>query len=479
MMEERGSLLKVLGRGEVISLAFGSMIGWGWVILVGRWVSDAGLAGGILAFLLGGLMCVLVGLTYAELASSLPLAGGEMVYAYRGMGFSAAWITGWAITFAYLSVCTFEAVAIATALNVLLPLPMVGYLWEVGGSDVYISWVAIGVLFTLLVGYLNYKGVKMSGRFQVFATISLLVVGIIALLGGVTLGNVEYTKPLFTNISGVSAVLMMTPFMFVGFDVIPQAAEEINMPAKSLGQVLVFSIFLAVLWYVLMMVAVAFAAPAAVRDGAAIPLADAIAYAFNNTWAGKLVVVAGLFGILTSWNGFVVGGSRVIFAMGRAKMLPPVFGAIHPKYGTPHYAIGLLTILTALAPFLGRTALVWFVDAGAFGTVVAYLMVAASFVALRKKEPQLDRPYTVSGGLVVGILAVLAALFFVTLYLPTGAGALVWPQEWALVFLWVVIGAVLYVWARGSYGQVTDQEREHLVFGRKFSRPSITDSKSV
>ena len=86
MMEERGSLLKVLGRGEVISLAFGSMIGWGWVILVGRWVSDAGLAGGILAFLLGGLMCVLVGLTYAELASSLPLAGGEMVYA-PGNGF--------------------------------------------------------------------------------------------------------------------------------------------------------------------------------------------------------------------------------------------------------------------------------------------------------------------------------------------------------------------------------------------------------
>ena len=445
------------------------MIGWGWVILVGRWVSSAGLLGGILAFLIGGLLCVLVGLTYAEMSSSLPLAGGELVYSYRGLGYTSSWVTGWAIGFAYLSVCAFETVAITTALNFLLPLPQIVHLWDISGSPVYLSWASIGVFFAVLVGYLNYKGVKFSGRFQVFATMSLLIVGIVTVLGGVSLGSIEYTRPVFTGTAGLVSVMMMTPFMFVGFDVIPQAAEEVNVPYRALGQILVFSILMAVLWYVLMMVAVAFAAPAEVRDVGTIPLAEAIAYAFNNSWAGKIVVVAGLCGILTSWNGFVVGGSRVIFAMGRAKMLPAAFGQVHPTYGTPHMAILLITVLSIIAPFFGRTAIIWFVDAGAFGTVIAYLMVAASFVVLRKKEPELDRPYTVGGGITIGVLAVAAALFFLTLYLPGGAGALGTP-EWLLVGFWSALGAVLFLWARTSYGAVTKQEREMLIFGKEFAR---------
>lgn len=163
----------------------------------------------------------------------------------------------------------------------------------------------------------------------------------------------------------------------------------------------------------------------------------------------------------------------MIFAMGRAKMLHPSFGEVHPKYRTPYRAILLVGILCVLAPLLGRRALVWFVDAGGLGTTLAYFLVALSFVFLRIREPRLARPYLVRAGMVVGILAVLSTAWFITLYLPFAAGALVWPFEWLMVLGWIVLGVVLYLVGRGSYGHVTSAEREVLVFGPELARPEV------
>ena len=115
----RQELQKSLNMKDVLALAFGTMIGWGWIMLAGSWVGNGGTLGAIIAFLLGGVMAIFVGLTYAELTPALPLAGGELVFSYRAMGYNASWFTGWMITLAYLGVAAWEGPALSNALGFL------------------------------------------------------------------------------------------------------------------------------------------------------------------------------------------------------------------------------------------------------------------------------------------------------------------------------------------------------------------------
>ncbi|MDR2132402.1 MAG: APC family permease [Clostridiales Family XIII bacterium] len=462
-----------MSNKDVLALAFGTMIGWGWIMLAGQWVALAGIAGAIVAFLVGAALCVFVGLTYAELTPALPLAGGELVFSYRGLGYVPSWITGWMITFAYVGVAAWEGPAFVTAIDYILPIPRFGYLWTIAGFEVYISWVLVGAVGGLVLAILNYRGIKSAAIFQTFATLALGVGGIVFFLGSVANGAVSNMLPAFTTPQGLVAVILMVPAMFVGFDVIPQAAEEMNIPLNKIAKILIFSICLAAAWYILMIISIALAAPAEVRgDQSGIPVADSFAFAMGNPVFGKLMIIAAMCGILTSWNGFIVGATRVLFSMGRAKMLPAAFGKVHPKYESPTAAIILVGLITCVSPLMGKSALVWFVDASAFGTVVAYFMVALSFLMLRKKEPGLHRPYKVKGGVAIGVIAIFVAGFFLYLYLPVGPGALL-PVEWALVLGWVILGVVFFIAARLKYKDITPEETEYLLFGKDYARKNL------
>lgn len=477
MSGERHQLRKVMGRIDVLALAFGTMIGWGWVMLAGYWVKEAGVIGAMIAFVIGAIMCIFVGLTYAELTPALPLAGGELVFAYRGLGYFWSWVTGWAITFAYVGVAAWEGIAISTAINYILPIPKLGYLWDVAGFPVYFSWAIIGIAGGVILSVLNHFGAKTAAIFQVMATVGLTLAGIIFLFGGVAFGSISNMMPTMTSGAGMVAVLLMAPSMFVGFDVMPQSAEEMNIPLKQIANVLIISIVMAAAWYILMIIGISLCAPPEVRDAGTVPVADAMAYAFNSPTFGKIMIAGALCGILTSWNGFIVGGTRVLFAMGRAKMLPPIFGKLHPKRQTPTAAIILVGILCCLSPLMGKNALVWFVNASAFGTVIAYLMVSTSFILVRKKEPNLKRPFKVRGGKIVGKGAVLTGIFFLYLYLPIGpGGGLKWPYEWGLIFLWSLIGVVLAVLAKGSYSNISEAQREKLIFGEEYARQEVVNA---
>ncbi|MFT5871291.1 MAG: APA family basic amino acid/polyamine antiporter [Clostridium sp.] len=477
MKQERESLSKVLGRTDVLAMAFGTMIGWGWVMLAGYWVKEAGTLGAIIAFLIGAVMCVFVGLAYAELTPALPLAGGEMVFAYRGLSYFWSWVTAWAIAFAYVGVAAWEGIAISTAIDYILPIPKIGLLWTVAGFDVYFSWAIVGIIGAIVLTTLNYFGTKNSAVFQVMGTTGLVLVGLLFLFGGVAFGSTEYAVPLFTSGSGMVAVLLMAPSMYVGFDVIPQMAEEMNIPLKQIAKVLMVSIIMAAAWYILMIIGISLSAPMEVRQAGGVPVADAMAFSFKSPIFGKILIGGAMCGILTSWNGFIVGATRVLFSMGRAKMLPEIFGRVHPKYKSPTAAILLVGFISCLSPLLGKKALVWFVDASAFGTVVAYLLVSVSFLSLRKKEPDLERPFKVSNGKFVGYGAVIISLIFMSLYLPIGPGSLVWPYEWGIIIIWIVIGVVMALWAKSSFGNISDAEREFLIFGKDYSRKDIISKK--
>ncbi len=106
-----------------------------------------------------------------------------------------------------------------------------------------------------------------------------------------------------------------------------------------------------------------------------------------------------------SWNGFLLGASRLLYAMAASGMLPRWFGRVHPRYRTPSDAILFVGGLSVLSPLFGRQMLVWLVDAGGLAIVIAFFLVAVTFLALRRREPGMERPFTVSRGRVVGGLA--------------------------------------------------------------------------
>jgi APA family basic amino acid/polyamine antiporter len=436
-------LKRVLDLKDTLALSFGAMVGWSWVILSGVWVSNGGSLGSMLGFVLAGVPIMLIGLLYAELASAMPVVGGEHEYSLRALGRHGSFICTWAIVFVYVSVCAFEAVAMPTVIDYWFPDYEAGYLWSIAGWDVYLSWVVVGVAGSALVTFINYVGVKSSAVVQATVSVLILVAGAMLLSGALLKGSPGNLQPLFSQgLAGVFSVAVMAPFMFVGFDVIPQAAEEIHLPARSIGRVLLGSIALALGWYVLIILAVALLVPAAGLGGQLVT-ADAAGTAWGPVGA-NLLVLGGVGGIITSWNAFLVGGSRAVYAMAQHGMLPAWLGRLHPKYRTPYTAILAIGLLSMAAPLFGRVLLVWIVDAGSFAVVIAYTLVAVSFLQLRKNQPDMPRPFRLKHGVPIGWLALLGSLGLLMLYLPGSPSALLWPVEWGLVGAWFVLGWVFY-----------------------------------
>jgi len=455
-------LIKTLGNRDVLALAFGAMIGWGWVVTTDLWIGEAGSLGSIMAFLIGGLLVVLVGLTYSELASALPLAGGELIYSFKAMGRVVSFMTTWAIILGYVSVVAFEAVALPTVFEYLIPNYSQGYLYTIAGWDVTATWAGVGILGSIIIAWVNYKGIKLSSVINFILTMLILIAGILLITGTSFTGDFQTMKPLFDNgIAGLLTVVIMTPFMFVGFDVIPQAAEEINLPQRNIGILLIFSVILAVLWYVAIIFGVSRILTPSEIVSSNLVTADAMAKAFGGSqMMGNILVLGGIGGILTSWIGFYVGGSRAIYALAKAGMLPKALGELHPKYHTPHKAIILIAVLSTVAPFFGRPALEWIVDAGGLGLVVAWLMVSISFIILRKKEPTMKRPFKLPGGTTIGWIATFMSIGVGILYLPGMPSALGWPYEWVIIVIWSILGVIFYRFSISKYGK--ENSNQHL-----------------
>lgn len=457
------TLEKSFKQRDVLAMAFGTMIGWGWIMLSGQWAASAGMLGAIGAYAVGAILCIFVGLVYAELTPAIPYTGGSVVFSYKSMGYWPAVIAGLATAFAYLGVAAWEGPAFATALNYIITIPEAGHLWTVQGENVYASVCLVSIVVSVLITIVNYRGAKQAAVFQTIATVGLIAVGLLFLSGGTIFGDFEYTKPMFTDFKGFTVVLLMVPAMFVGFDVIPQSAGEMDVPLKKIPKILIISICMAAAWYMLMIFATCISAPASVRTNGVIPVADAMAYAFGNPIWGKVCIIGAMCGILTSWNGFLYGGARVLFSLANAKMLPGFLAKVHPVYHTPCNAVLFCGALSTFSCLLGAGALTWFVNASSFGVVIVYLMVTLSFIFLRKRQPELHRPYKIKYGKLVGTVSFGVVLFFAYLYLPMGPSPLV-PIEWMLVCGWFAMGLMLALYARARNREVTPLERERLLF---------------
>ena len=443
-MTDSTRFAKVLKTPEVIALAFGAMIGWSWVLLTGVWLTAAGTIGTLIAFCIGGLAVTLIGLTYSELASAMPKAGGEHIYTERALGSRWSFVCTWALLFSYVNVCMFEAVALPTAVEYLYPEIRLGTLWNVLDSDVDLGFILIGIGATALVTWVNYLGIRTAALLQAVVTALIVVTGILLISGAIAFGDASNAQPwIATPVSGILIVLIMVPSALIGFDVIPQSAEEIDLPPNKIGRLLIFSVAFAMAWYILIAIAVGFGLSADALSTAKMATADAATALWSGSWAGSLLVLGGIGGILTSWNAFIVGASRVLFALAESGHLPKIFAKLHPKYKTPYIGILAIGTLTIVAPFFGRTILVWLVNSGSFAVTVAFVFVAISFLVLRKKEPDMPRPFKVSHPNLVGYGGVLMSLGLLSAFFPWSASALAWPEEWMTILVWSILGAAL------------------------------------
>ena len=455
---------KVLNTGDVLVVAFGAMIGWGWVVSSGQWITSGGVLGTVLGFIIGGIMIYFVGLCYAELTTAMPKCGGEHVFSYKAFGSIGAYICTWSIILSYIGVVCYEAVSFPTILQYVFPKIARGYLYSVGGFDIYFTWLLIAIGMALLILFLNIIGMKKAARFQKILTCVIAAVGIALVAGAAYSGNVNNLQNQLlvgdTNgeiIQNIAKVAIMTPFFLFGFDVIPQAAEEINVPLKKLGKMMIFSIIMAVSFYVLVVLAVGYVMNAeqiktSMLSATGLVTADAMGVAFNNANMAKVLIIGGLCGIVTSWNSFLIGGSRALYSMSVSYMLPRKFAVLHKKYNTPVNSLLLIGALSVISPFFGRSMLVWIVDAGNFACCFAYCIVSLSFIVLRRKEADMRRPYKVKHYKFVGIVAVIMSGTMSAMYIiPETNCTLVW-QEWIIVGGWILLGIIMAYISKKKYG---------------------------
>ncbi|MDG1988241.1 MAG: APC family permease, partial [Halieaceae bacterium] len=271
-------------------------------------------------------------------------------------------------------------------------------------------------------------------------------------------------------LKGLFLVLITTPFWYSGFNTMPQAIGEVaDLRNPMMLAKIVASTFIAGgVFYASVILATALAAPRDVLVNAEMGVASAIEYAFNSFWMGKLVLFTGLLGLLTTWNAVFFSAARVLFALGRARLIYPSFSNTHPKYGSPHVAVltvGLLCIGGCLA---GRPALIIAINTAALSFSLVYLLACCAFMRLRQRSPELKRPYKMPGypylviiAIVVCSLMVICSLYFTWIERQT-----LIPVEWLLMLFWILAGVLVWFGSGRVRRDISESERRALMHTR-------------
>lgn len=451
---KKNRLEKVMGTKDVLMVAFGAMIGWGWVISSGDWIQQAGALGAVIGFLLGGTMIYFVGLVYAELTTAMPTCGAGYAFVYEAFGKNLAFFSTWAMILSYIGVVCFEACSLPTIFQYIIPGFLKGYLYTVEGFDIYLSWLLTAIFFGIVITYVNIRGTKIAAVFQTVLTLVIGGVGILLVAFSALHGQASNFEGQFLNgasifqkTQNVFSIAVVAPFFLFGFDVIPQAAEEINVPLKKLGKLLLLSIMLAVSFYTFVVLAVGYAlSPAEImqsKSDSGLVTADAMAKVFGSEAMAKILVIGGICGIITSWNSFLLGGSRAILALSDEKMLPAAFTKMHRKYNTPVNALLLIGGLSVIAPFFGRVMLSWIANTASFACCIAYCVVSVAFLILRKQKPEMSRPFRIRHYKFVGICAISMSGLMVAMYAVPGSGCTLRLQEWIIAAGWTILGVIM------------------------------------
>lgn len=459
--EPEHQLKKNLGALDLIVFGVGVCIGAGIFVLTGHAAATNAGPAIVLSFLIAGIACSLAALCYAELASTVPVAGSAYTFTFATMGEFLAWIIGWDLILEF----TVGAAALATSFSQYLGVVLTGTPFEIPAAIASVETGVVNLPAGLLIVGLTFvliTGIKLSSRINQVVTGLKVVVVLAVIIAGLFFinaanwdpfippaeapadsGGSMLTLPLVQSIfgldpsvfgvGGVFAAAAMVFFAFIGFDVVATTAEETRNPQKNLPIGILGS--LAIVTFLYMAVSLVITGMQDYKDidpedGA--PLATA----FVNVGLpvmGDLIAIGACIGLIVVAMILFMGQTRVGFSMARDHLLPPWLAKSHPKFGTPYrFTIIAGIAIAILASFVPLSTLAELVN---IGTLAAFVLVSLGVIVLRKKRPDLKRSFKVP---FVPVLPIIAAL--VCFYLMLNLNL----DTWIRFLVWLAIGVVVY-----------------------------------
>ncbi len=437
--EEKGASLKrVVGLGDLTALGLGAIIGTGIFVVIGEAIASSG-PSIVLSFVLAGITCAFSALCYAELASSIPVAGSAYTYAYVTMGELVAWIIGWDLVLEYgVSVA---AVAVGwgeylnslldTLFGVSLPESIAGPPGEGGVVNIPAVFIVLVITSVLVVG------VRETAR----ANSVMVLVKIAALLLFIVLGVTAFTSDNFTpfyggsdpSFGGVVTAASIIFFAYIGFDAISTSGEETKNPGRDLPIAILVSLGVATLLYIVVAIVAVGALPTDQLAAAEAPLAAALSDGAGIEWGASLIAIGALVSITSVVLTIMYGQTRIFFAMCRDGLAPRRLAKVHPRFQTPVLiTVGFGAFIACIAAVVPLAEIVVLVN---IGTLFAFFICNIAIIVLRRTRPDLERGFRVP---------------FVPVFPIIGAGLCVYLMldlpidTWIRFVVWLALGLVIY-----------------------------------
>jgi APA family basic amino acid/polyamine antiporter len=456
--EKEHELRRAVGALDLTALGLGAIIGTGIFVVIGEAIGDAGPAI-ILSFVLAGVTCVFSALCFAELASTIPVAGSAYTYSYATMGELIAWIIGWDLILEYAVSVAAVAVGWGQYFNdlldslfgVTLPESIAGPPGEGGVVNVPAVFIVLSVTAVLC------YGIRESARANsVMVLIKLAVLGLFLVLG-VTAFNGDNLSP-FTpqGTDGVITAAAVIFFAYIGFDAVSTSGEETKNPSRDLPIAIVGSLAIATVLYILVAVVAVGALPFDQLKDAEAPLAKVVDEGAGFGWASSIISFGALVAITSVVLTILYGQTRIMFAMSRDGLMPRRWAYVHPKTRTPIYITATFGVLISIvAAFVPLTEIVKLVN---IGTLFAFVLVNIGVIILRRTRPDLKRGFRVP---FVPLFPIIGALlcFYLMRYLDR--------DTWLRFVLWLAIGLVIYF----AYGRRHSRLRQGEVINPEAELP--------
>ena len=458
-MSQEARLEKKLSPINVWSLALGCIIGWGAFVMPGNtFLGKAGPAGTAIAMSIAAVIMIIIAMNYHYMIIRYPVAGGEFTYTQKAFGDRHAFVCSWFLGLSYLAIVPLNATALALiGRNLMNNVFQIGFHYTVAGYDVYFGEVLLAAAALILFAWLSIRGVNFTGMFQTILVFMLVGGVFIILLAAIVSPSASFTNlspsfhPEVSPLAGVLGVVAVAPWAFVGFDTIPQAAEEFRFSAVKTRIIMILSILFGAAVYIVLNTVTASVIP----DGYSswveyindLPSLEGLislptfhaGYQLLGTWGVVFLGIAVLGAILSGIIGFYMATSRLLYSMAQEAVIPQLFGRLHSKYKTPAYSILFIMCIALIAPFFGRTALGWIVDMSSIGAAIGYGYT--SLAALRFARQEGNRFYMATG--ILG--AVMALMFAVLLLVPIpGFATSLGKESYICLIIWIVLGGVFY-----------------------------------
>ena len=409
---EGSGMKRTLSTVDLTFLGIGGIIGSGVFVLTGIGAARYAGPGIVLSFVAAGLLCMLVGLAYAELASLIPAAGSAYAYTFASLGEGMAFLCGWSLIIGYIVTASAVAVGFSayfSGMMASLGMEIPKALLTTAPEGGIINLPA--VIITLLIGGILAHGTKESSRLNAIL-ISLTLCAILGYIV-VTMPHMDIAKNMDPFLpfgaAGIMTGAAVVFFSFMGFDTVATSAEECKTPEKSLPIGIIASVFVCLCIYAV----VAFVLTATVNF-ADLDRADPVAYCLRligYPGFANLVTVGILFGMITTLIVYIFGQARVFYAMSRDGFLPKAMANIHPKYGTPYFITLVGSVIIAF--IAGCVPMLYIVELANTGVLAAFFIVFVGLIALRRNSPELPRTFTFPMLYVLAPIGMIVCLYLI------------------------------------------------------------------